>query len=384
MRLNELSQVTALSPSDLVLIWAAGNSQTRTAPFSVVVEGARKAVFDQINTPGGLTGIGAAASGFNNDITGLGAIKTSRVTTDLNSADATGWYLTTAATSNQPEAKPCLVWHQQGNSTAAAQIAVSMSTGKTYTRKYSVPEGIPGAVAAWSIWAPLLQQGGAISVTSITGLTTPLSVDQGGTGANTAANARTALGATATGGSLFTAASTAAARTAIGATTIGSNLLTAADSAAARLLLMTTVGAGIVTQSTTSDALTYLGFTAQGRRLIGYSTGDQVLTEIGVTATGTAVVKSADVAAAQTALGAGSTGKELWACATELDALDVLGVLPVGMEVIHAVDQGGARLAINAAAMTNTSIPDVAAAPTQADYNALLAVLRTSGVLNNP
>lgn len=371
MRLNELSQVTALSPSDLVLIWAAGNSQTRTAPFSVVVDAARQAVADQINSPGGLAGIGAAASGFNNDITGLGGIKTSRVTTDLNSADASGWFLTSVATSNQPEAKPFLVWHQQGNSTAAAQIAISLSTAKKYSRKYSVPEGVTGAVPVWSAWLPDLQQGGAISVTAITGLTTPLSVDQGGTGANTAANARTSLGATSTGNAVFTAASTTAARTAIGATTIGSGLMTAADAAAARLLLMTTVGAGIVTQGTTNDALTYLGFTAQARRLIGYSTGDQVLSEIGATATGTSLVKAADAAAAQTAIGATAVGASL---ITAADA-------GAGRTAIGAAPNAAPTATVRGTVLQSAAIADIAAAPTQADYNALLGALRTSGLL---
>lgn len=52
-----------------------------------------------------------------------------------------------------------------------------------------------------------------------------------------AATARTNLGATATGSSLFTAADAAAARTAIGATTAGSALLTGADAAAQRTSL---------------------------------------------------------------------------------------------------------------------------------------------------
>jgi hypothetical protein len=62
----------------------------------------------------------------------------------------------------------------------------------------------------------------------------PIPVAQGGTGAINAAAARTNLGATATGASVFTAANAAAAQTAIGATATGSAVLTAADAAAAR------------------------------------------------------------------------------------------------------------------------------------------------------
>lgn len=63
-------------------------------------------------------------------------------------------------------------------------------------------------------------------------------VARGGTGATTQGGARTALGSTATGDALFTAASAAAARTAIGATATGSSVLTAADAAAGLAALL--------------------------------------------------------------------------------------------------------------------------------------------------
>jgi sugar lactone lactonase YvrE len=59
-------------------------------------------------------------------------------------------------------------------------------------------------------------------------------ITAGGTGATTADAARTALGATTTGNSLFTSASAAAARTTLGATTTGNSLFTAVDAAAGR------------------------------------------------------------------------------------------------------------------------------------------------------
>jgi hypothetical protein len=86
------------------------------------------------------------------------------------------------------------------------------------------------------------------------GDTIPLTA--GGTGATTASAARTALGATTTGNSLFTSATAAAARTTLGATTTGSDLFTAADAAAAR----TAISAGDVTltgtQTLTNKTLT--------------------------------------------------------------------------------------------------------------------------------
>lgn len=70
-----------------------------------------------------------------------------------------------------------------------------------------------------------------------TDMNTPRPIVAGGTGAATAADARTNLGATATGSSLFTAADIAAALAALGATATGSALLTAADAAAGRTAL---------------------------------------------------------------------------------------------------------------------------------------------------
>lgn len=66
-------------------------------------------------------------------------------------------------------------------------------------------------------------KGANSDITSLTGLTTAITVAQGGTGATTAVAARTALGVTTVGDAVFTAASAAAARSAIGAGTGSSN-----------------------------------------------------------------------------------------------------------------------------------------------------------------
>ncbi len=81
--------------------------------------------------------------------------------------------------------------------------------------------------------------GGTGNITAAGALTlgTALTVANGGTGGTTQATARTGLGATATGSSLFTAADAAAGRTALGATVTGSSLFTAADAAAGRTAL---------------------------------------------------------------------------------------------------------------------------------------------------
>lgn len=65
-------------------------------------------------------------------------------------------------------------------------------------------------------------------------VTGTLPVANGGTGSTTTANARTALGATAVGGNVFTAADAAAARSALGSTAIGDAVFIAASVAAAQ------------------------------------------------------------------------------------------------------------------------------------------------------
>lgn len=66
------------------------------------------------------------------------------------------------------------------------------------------------------------------------GISTPILVSQGGTGATNAATALVNLGGTAVGTAVFTAASENAGRAALGSTTIGNDLFTAANAAAAR------------------------------------------------------------------------------------------------------------------------------------------------------
>jgi hypothetical protein len=65
-------------------------------------------------------------------------------------------------------------------------------------------------------------------------LFSPLPISSGGTNAPDAPTARTNLGATPVGASVFTAADAASARTAIGATPVGASVFTAADAASAR------------------------------------------------------------------------------------------------------------------------------------------------------
>lgn len=74
-------------------------------------------------------------------------------------------------------------------------------------------------------------------IAGTSGITLPVPLASGGTGATTAAAARTALGSTAVGDALYITASAAAARTTLGSTTVGDAVFIAANAAAAQSAL---------------------------------------------------------------------------------------------------------------------------------------------------
>lgn len=90
--------------------------------------------------------------------------------------------------------------------------------------------------------------------------TPPLAVASGGTGAITAANARTNLGSSTVGDAVFIAVSAAAARIALGSTATGDALFTAASAAAAR----GTLGAGAIGDAVFTAASISAALIAQG------------------------------------------------------------------------------------------------------------------------
>lgn len=89
---------------------------------------------------------------------------------------------------------------------------------------------------------------------TVAGITLPLAVNQGGTGATDAATAQTNLGGTTLGKALFTAANAAAARTSLGSTAVGDAVFTAANAAAARSAIGAGTGNGDVVSTTTVSA----------------------------------------------------------------------------------------------------------------------------------
>lgn len=387
MQMNNLSQVSAMNPNDLVLIWATANGQARTAPFSILSLAARDAVYELIKSPGGLAGIGAAASGANGDITALTGIINSRQSLDLNQLDSTGWFITGTATSNQPEAKQFLVWNQRGDANNVAQLAVSMDSGKFYTRKYAIASG--QQVASWSAWKTQLQNGD-VTQDSLGGTTVGKALFT----AASAAAARTTLGATTLGSNLFLSSDTGSAQTLLGAGATGASIFQATTAAAVRALIMTTFGASLSTQGDANGVFSLLGVTSLGKGVI--TTGDTAAAQasLGATAVGRSLFTAADAPTAATAIGATATGASLLTAANAGVARNALGAGAVGASVFQAVDQGTALTALGAMSNTatptatvrggvllQTAITDLTAAPTQTDFNGLLAKLRSSGLL---
>jgi hypothetical protein len=126
--------------------------------------------------------------------------------------------------------------------------------------------------------------------THVTGV---LPLANGGTGATTAANARIALGALATGEQLFIAGSAAAARTVLGAGVIGDAVFVAASAAAAR----TTLGS-----TATGDAVFVAASAAAARATLGaLGSGDTILNATNAVSSSTAAVKDSTTAIATTA-----------------------------------------------------------------------------------
>jgi len=124
----------------------------------------------------------AAKSGANSDITSL---------TGLTTALAVSYGGTGAAT---------LTGYVKGNGTAAFTAATTVPVGDL-SGTLAISQGGTGQITADAGRVALIaaKSGANSDITSLSGITTPLSVLQGGTGANLAVNARTNLGAAASG-----------------------------------------------------------------------------------------------------------------------------------------------------------------------------------------
>lgn len=109
-------------------------------------------------------------------------------------------------------------------------------------------------------------KGANSDITEITGLTTPLSVAQGGTGAASASDARTALGSGDTGDAVFVASTPLIGRTALAAAQSDVNgditQLTTLSGGIVGLLTGTAAAAGIVGQEVSANSTTAVSLTS--------------------------------------------------------------------------------------------------------------------------
>lgn len=103
------------------------------------------------------------------------------------------------------------------------QYWVANNTTGTFTFSVRTTTQVTGVPIVQGARAILYSDGTDVVDASTAGLAVPLSVPQGGTGATTSGAALINLGGTATGIGLFTAASTSAARTALAAAASGAN-----------------------------------------------------------------------------------------------------------------------------------------------------------------
>jgi Chaperone of endosialidase len=195
---------------------------------------------------------------------------------------------------------------------------------------------------------------GSMTAASLT-LNTPLALASGGTGANSASGARTNLGATATGVSVFTAANAAAGRSALGSTATGDALFIAATAAAGRTTLgSTATGDALFTAATAAAGRTTLGSTATGDALFTTASATAARTTLGSGAIGDPLFTATTAGAARTTLGSGAIGDALFTAATAAAARTTLGEGTMSTQNANAVAITGGT--ISGVAITGGSV----------------------------
>lgn len=194
---------------------------------------------------------------------GLGIAATTSNTFQTVAVGGTGDYTLLAAEQNKVLYRFTGVLTGNRNVIVPATIQqywIDNSTTGAFTFTVKTAAG-GGVVVATGVRAILYCNGTDVIDGDTGGLATPVAIADGGTSSTTASGARTALGATSVGNSLFTAADAAAARTAISAVATGSTITTSGlfSMATARMLGRSTAGTGDVEAITVGSGLLLSG-----------------------------------------------------------------------------------------------------------------------------
>lgn len=211
-----LPNPTAVGANWFSIIRNSGSGALTVTPVAGTIDGAASKSFQPGDSGWVVTdgtdyytlgfGSSSGSSGGGFDHTSINVAGSGNYTLTGTELNRVSYYFTGALTGNRNVLVP----------TTVQEYWVTNNTSGAFTLTVKTAAGT--GITVGSGQAAILQCDGTnVTIAQSTGTSFPITVGQGGTGATTAAGARTNLGSTAVGDALFTTASAAAARSTIGA-----------------------------------------------------------------------------------------------------------------------------------------------------------------------